>query len=361
MEFGEDLSLNLLGEDDNLIFDDIMVDTSGAPKKEVQPPVGKKIDESGEDIKSPESVAGEEGKTKIPGKEGSISSPNDDLSPIYSSLAAHLHDSGVLSNLKDDKPIKDFNSLKDAIAEEIKNGISETQRAYKEAAERGVAEDDYFAYEKMMSQLNNITETVLQSPENAELRGKIIAQDFLNRGFDKEDAEKYAKRSIDLGEDLEDATKSLGRIKEFTTSEFQKRQEAEKAKEESVNKDIKQFIDKKKEFIDGIDIDENQKEKLYKQITTPVARDKAGTILSKYGKALKDDPIEMRVTTEYLFMITDGFKDFSKLNNTIETAKTKELDTLLKNNSSAFMTDGTGSKRKDDQTNFLMGDLEIDI
>ena len=166
---------------------------------------------------------------------------------------------------------------------------------------------------------------------------------------------------MDIGEDVQDATNALKRIKDFTISNFESQKKAIQEEQDNVNKSIKEFIDKKSEFINGIKLDDNDREKLYKQITTPVARDKEGNPLSKYGKALKDDPSATRATVEYLFMITDGFKDFSKLTNTIESSKTKELDDLLRSNSSSFTQGNNNPKFTDTTTSFLVDDLEPHI
>jgi hypothetical protein len=370
MTLGDDLSLdlNLLDEGtDQTLFEDIVIpDDNSQPeikKTEVSQPQPKT---SSEKPNVSESVAGEEEKAKSPEKKAdtSISSPdsdNDKLSEVYSSLATHLHKSGVLSSLNTEKPVKSFADLQEAIKSEITNGLDEITKSYKEAMERGVPQDEFVQYERTMQQLNSITPEVLADDNNSELRFKVLAQDFLNRNFTREEAERYAKRSVDLGEDVEDAKKAIENIKSFTKVQFEQKEKEIKEREEKVNTDLKQFIDKTTEVIDGIKLDDNQKEKLFKQITTPIARDKDGKVLSKYGKALTDDPVKMKVITEYLFMITDGFSDFSKLNTTIETGKTKELDEILKSSVSTFSQDGSYTSQIDNESKFLTGDFEIDV
>ena len=368
MDLGDDLSLDLLEEgSDTMLFGDLDVK---APEGQTEVKKEPEIKQSGEGPvkKDSESVAGEEEKTVIPEKKASdsISSPkggeSEDLSQVYSSLATHLHKSGVLSSLNEDTPIKSFNDLQKAIKNEITNGIDTISKSYQEAMERGVSEDEFVQYERAMGQLNAITPDVIKDENSSELRFKILAQDFLNRNFTREEAEKYAKRSVDLGEDITDAEKALGNIKQHTQSQFDKRQGEIEEEEKQVNNDIKQFIDKTSEVIDGIKLDDNQKERLFKQITTPIGRDKeTGNVISKYGKALREDPVKMKVMTEYLFMITDGFSDFSKLNTEIETEKTKELDNILKQSISSFSQDGSATSGTDKESSFLIGDLDIDV
>ena len=369
MDLGDDLSLDLLEEgSDQMLFEDLDVK---APTGQTE--VKKELDkQSGEDPpkKDLESVAGEGDKTQAPEKkaDASISSPkaegsDDDLSQVYSSLATHLHKSGVLSSLDKDTPVKSFNDLQKAIKNEITNGVDEISRSYQEAMEKGVPQDEFVQHERTMAQLDSITPELIKDENSSDLRFKILAQDFLNRNFTREEAEKYAKRSVDLGEDIEDAEKALGNIREHTLAQFEKRQGEIKEEEKKDVDSIKQYIDKTSEVIDGIKLDDNQKDRLFKQITTPIGRDKeTGTILSRYGKALREDPVKMKVMTEYLFMITDEFSDFSKLNNTIETEKTRELDDILKQSVSNFSQDGSSiASGKDKESSFLTGDWQIDV
>lgn len=372
MSLGDDLSLdlNLLDEGgDNTLFEDLDADTINLASKQPEKKETKtQTSSEGPDLTGSESVAGEGEKTKAPEKkaDSSISSPkadeSGDLSHVYSSLAAHLHKSGVLSSLDEKTSVKDFNDLQKLIKAEITSGVDELTKSYQEAMEKGVPQDEFIQYERQIQQLESLTPEVIKAESNSDLRFKILAQDFLNRNFTREEAERYAKRSVDLGEDIEDAQKAIENIKSFTKKQFEVRQEQIKEEEEKVTNNIKQFIDKTSEVINGIKIDDNQKDKLFKQITTPIARDKeSGKPLSKYGKAMSEDPVKMKVMTEYLFMITDGFSDFSKLNTTIETEKTKELDNLLKSSSSAFATSAGTVNTKDKESSFLSGDWQIDV
>ena len=72
---------------------------------------------------------------------------------------------------------------------------------------------------------------------------------------------------------------------------------------------------------------------------------------------MSDNPIKMRVMNEYMFMLTKGYTDFSKLSNMVESKVTNDLDKLLKT-SSSILTQGMET---DNESKFGLEDIKIDI
>jgi hypothetical protein len=308
---------------------------------------------------TPESVAGKEGKGTPDAKTSSPSVDNDKLSAIYSSVATHLHETGVLPSLNSEETkIKSAEDLQTAIQAEITHGLEETVKQYKEAMQRGEPESAYVKYAKQEQQLASITDDMLDAQEGAQLRYKINAQDFLNRGFDVEEAKKFAQRSADLGEDVNDAKKALERIKEHNKNTYDADVAAKISKEEEAVKSIKDFITNTDEIIKGVKLNPLAKENLVKQMTTAVGRDDKGDPITAYGDALTKDPVKTKAVTEYLFMVTKGFTDFSKINNLIASKTTSRIDDVLRQTGSNFLG---GKIAGDDQSSFSIGDeFELD-
>lgn len=317
-----------------------------------------------------ESVVGEEDKNKTSEENTTQvnvgnSSPDSKMSQIYSSLATHFRDSGVLSSLNlEETPINSIEDLQAALEKEISSKLTDKQKEYEELRTKGVPTEKYLQYQAQLDNLETITPEAIASDDDkaVKLRFNIIAQNFLNRGFEQEEAMKYARTSVDLGEDKQDAAKALQDIKTHIKTKFDTEIANLAAEEQKVNTNIKEFIDNKSELVKGIKITAPTKEKLFKQMTTATSRDENGNPLSEYGRALKEDPVKMQVLTEYLFMVTKGFSDFSKFTNTIESKKTREIDEILKNNGSALLQGGAVNLNNSDaNSSFLSDDFKLDI
>lgn len=370
MDQGDSLTLGMLSEDNSLEEDFVLEDANKGLTNDLDnPPVDtgiiekdKEKDKNISEEETPESVAEKDKETP----EKANTSPGDDskMSKIYSSLAAHLNEKGVLPSLNiEETEIKSIEDLQNAIKSEIDNSLSERQRAYEKAVEEGEPIDEYLKYTQQTAYLEGITDEKISAVDEADLRFNLIGQDFLNKGFSKEDAIKYAKRSQDLGEDIEDAKSALSRIKEFNTQSYQKSVEAKKnAEKEAVDK-IKSFVNNTDEIIKGIKLTKTTKDELLKQMTTATGRDEKGNPLTKYGEALTKDPVKTKAITEYMFLITKGFTDFSKINTLITTKANQGIDNLLRSTGGDFLDSGKVNLNiNDDNSSFLIGDeFNLDI
>ena len=359
----EDIVLESLSKDlDKFVPEGKKDEVKNEPVVEtVQPGDKDNQGTASEGKKSPESVASEEGKGGAPTADSSSPTGNDKLPGIISSLATHFHEKGVLPSLNlEEKKINSIEDLQEAINAEIKNGLEENVRMYKEAMEKGVPQDAYTDYERQKQILESIEPGRLENNNEAELRFGIIAQDFINRGYSQDEARKFAKRSVDLGEDVADSKNALGRLKEHNEKSYNEYiEKAAKEEQDSIDK-VKSFVNNSEEFMKGVKLTKAVKDGLIKQMTTPVERDENGKLVSAYGKALKEDPLKVRTMTEYLFFITDGFKDFSKMTNVIESKTGRDIEEMLRNSGEGFLSQG-GKAPVNDQSKFTLGDYEIDV
>lgn len=365
-----DLNLGMLSENDNqedFSLEEISLsqDLDNQIVNEALKPKEINQDLISEDDKNitPESVA-EEDKSKAPEVSKPSPGSDDKLSQIYSSLATTFHEAGVLPSLNlEEKKITSIEQFKEAIQTEIDNAKSESQREYDAAMKGGEPKNDYINYVKQKEMLNGITEDVISSESNSKTRFNIIAQNFINKNFSEEDAIKYARRSQDLGEDIEDSKKALEELKAFNESHYQSKVSSKKQKEtENVNK-VKDFVNNSNEFIKGVSLTQATKDNLIKQMTTSVGRDEKGEPITEYGKSLIDDPVKTKTVTEYMFMITKGFTDFSKINSLIASKATKDIDDVLRNNAGFLTEDGkVNFNNIDNESTFSINDeFKLDV
>ena len=132
---------------------------------------------------------------------------------FYSSALKALKDDGILPDL-DDEFISDATSpekFAEAIELQVNARLEEANKRVKEALDNNVQVDDVRKFENAINYLNNIDDEKLseESDEAEVLRKQIIYQDYINKGFKPDRAEKEVQKSFNAGTDIEDAIDAL--------------------------------------------------------------------------------------------------------------------------------------------------------
>ena len=317
-----------------------------------------------------ESVGSEKVDTK--GKE-STSSKETGASPktnFYSSIASALKEEGILSDL-DDETLSKIESPEDfaeAMEAQIKAQLDERQKRVDEALQVGIEPNEVRKYEGTISYLNTITEDAIidESAEGEKLRKQLIFQDFLNRGFSKERAQRETQKSISSGSDIEDAKEALASNKEYFKQEYdniiaeaREAEEAEKARLKKEAADLKKAILEDKEVFEGLELDKTTREKVYNSISKPVYRDpETGEYLTAVQKYERDNRPDFLKKLGVLFTLTDGFTNLDKL---VKPAAKKQVRKSLRE---LEHTINTTRRNTDGSLNFISGvsdDLESKV
>lgn len=308
-----------------------------------------------------ESVGSEKVDTK--GKE-STSSKETGASPktnFYSSIASALKEEGILSDL-DDETLSKIESPEDfaeAMEAQLKARLDERQKRIDEALQVGVEPDEVRRYEGTISYLDTITEDAVidESAEGEKLRKQLIFQDFLNRGFSKERAQRETQKSISSGSDVEDAKEALASNKEYFKQEYdniiakaREAEEAEKARLKKEAADLKKAILEDKEVFEGLELDKTTREKVYNSISKPVYRDpETGEYLTAVQKYERDNRPDFLKKLGVLFTLTDGFTNLDKL---VKPAAKKQVRKSLRE---LEHTINTTRRNTDGSLNFMSG------
>lgn len=365
---GLDMS-NILSPDevDNLFTDD------GGEETQVIPPEKQEEDKDNKTtteipevdpeslFDESESVGSEKVDTK--GKE-STSSKETGASPktnFYSSIASALKEEGILSDL-DDETLSKIESPEDfaeAMEAQLKAQLDERQKRIDEALQVGIEPDEVRKYEGTISYLNTITEDAIidESAEGEKLRKQLIFQDFLNRGFSKERAQRETQKSISSGSDVEDAKEALASNKEYFKQEYdniiaeaRKAEEAEKARLKKEAADLKKAILEDKEVFEGLELDKTTREKVYNSISKPVYRDpETGEYLTAVQKYERDNRPDFLKKLGVLFTLTDGFTNLDKL---VKPTAKKQVRKSLRE---LEHTINTTRRNTDGSLNFMSG------
>lgn len=288
----------------------------------------------------PESVGSE--KVDTQGKEDTTSKKETGTSPktnFYSSIASALKEEGILSALDEEtlSKIQTPEDFAEAMENELKAKLDERQKRIDEALQVGVEPDEVRKYEGTINYLNTITEDAIsdESANGEKLRKQLIFQDFLNRGFSKERAQRETQKSFNSGSDVEDAKEALASNKEYFQQEYEDliaearaEEEAEKARTKKEAEELKKSILDEKEIFKGLELDKTTREKVYNSISKPVYKDpETGQYLTAIQKYERDNRQDFLKKIGLLFTMTDGFTNLDKL---VKPTATKQVKKSLR-------------------------------
>lgn len=302
-----------------------------------------------EEIFGTESVGNEDNKNtgNEPSsfKEGTSPKTNN----FYSSIANALKKDGIFPDIDDESlaKIKSPEDFAEMFENQVQAKLDEKQQRVDKALNYGVELSDIQKYETTLDYLNNITDDVLsdESEQGENIRRQMIYNDFINRGYSKERAEREIKKSFDSGSDIEDAKEALQSNKEFYKKSYDNLVNEAKAETEKLNKQIKEDSEKLKNSIlndskvfGGLQIDTSTRRKVLDNISKPVYKDPdTGKLLTAIQKYEADNKLDFIKNVGLLYTLTDGFKNLDKLvGNEVkrETKKAmRELENTINNTS----------------------------
>ena len=299
----------------------------------------------------PEGVSSKEKEKEDTNSEKVSTSPNKNF---FSSVAKAFAEEGIFPDLNEDEiaNINTAESFREIIDKQIQSQLSERQKRADEALNAGLEPDDIRKYENTLSYLEEVTDNKLEeeTTEGEELRKRLIYQDYINRGFSQERATKEVKRSIDSGNDIEDAKEALNSNKEYFKSQYNKllndaKEEQKKYEQERKNQaeQLKKSIIEEKKVFGDIEVDKPTRQKIFDNLSKPIYKDEeTGTYMTALQKYQHDNPNEFIKNVSTIFTLTDGFKNLNKLVKGKVNKEVKKGFRDLENalNNTARTTDG---------------------
>lgn len=278
-----------------------------------------------EDLFESESVGS--GKEDKQGKEDT-SPDGTGISPktnFYSSIASALKEEGIFQNLDDSKAseIKDAESFAQAFRDEVTAQLDERQKRIDEALNAGIEPSEVQKYERTLNYLDSIKDENIsdESEQGEQLRRQLIYNDFINRGYSKERAQREVKKSFDAGTDIEDAKESLKSNKEFFKSSYDSIvEEAKKEEEKEIEKRKKDAETLKKNILEEekvfgeLQIDKATRQKVFDNVSKPVYKDpETGELFTALQKYEMDNRLDFLKNVGLIYTLTDGFKNLDGL------------------------------------------------
>lgn len=324
---------------------------------------------SEDDSESPESVGSEENTQE---KEGTTSnksgtSPNN----FYSSIAKALKEDGTLPDLDDDilDKVQTAEDFAEAIETQVRARLDEKQKRIDEALGVGVEPNAIQQYERTIDYLDGITDELIsdESEKGETLRKQLIYQDFINRGYSKERANREVTKSFNAGSDIDDAKEALQSNKDFFKDSYDNLiKEAKEAETKRINDQKKEAETLKKSILEDdkvfgeLVVDKTQRKKIYDNISKPVYKDPdTGEYLTAIQKYEQENHTDFMKYVGLIYTLTDGFKNLDGL---VKNKVNKEMKKGLKNlentlNNSTRNSDGSlsfvTSRRSDDDDSYF--------
>ena len=327
----EELDLNniLSPEEMDNLFDEEGSETQETPPESTEEKEKNKetteVQVDAEDLFESESVGS--GKEDKQGREDTTPdrSGTSPKTNFYSSIASALKEDGIFQNLDDDKAkeIKDAESFAQAMRDEVTAQLDERQKRIDEALNAGIEPSEIQKYEKTLNYLDSIKDENIsdESEQGEQLRRQLIYNDFINRGYSKERAQREVKKSFDAGTDIEDAKESLKSNKEFFKNSYDSIvEEAKKAEEKEIEERKKDAETLKKNILEEekvfgeIQIDKATRQKVFDNISKPVYKDpETGELFTALQKYEMDNRLDFLKNVGLIYTLTDGFKNLNGL------------------------------------------------
>lgn len=327
----EELDLNniLSPEEMDNLFDEEGSETQETPPESTEEKEKNnettEVQVDAEDLFESESVGS--GKEDKQGKEDTTPdrSGTSPKTNFYSSIASALKEDGIFQNLDNDKAkeIKDAESFAQAMRDEVTAQLDERQKRIDEALNAGIEPSEIQKYEKTLNYLDSIKDENIsdESEQGEQLRRQLIYNDFINRGYSKERAQREVKKSFDAGTDIEDAKESLKSNKEFFKNSYDSIvEEAKKAEEKEIEERKKDAETLKKNILEEekvfgeIQIDKATRQKVFDNISKPVYKDpETGELFTALQKYEMDNRLDFLKNVGLIYTLTDGFKNLNGL------------------------------------------------
>lgn len=269
-----------------------------------------------------ESVGSEDKKEE---KEDTPQSKGNTSPKFYSSIAKAFAEEGIFPDLDEEaiSKIETPEDFRDLVEQQIQAGLDERQKRIDEALNAGVEPTAIKQFETTLNYLNSLQESDINSEtdEGENLRKKLIYQDFINRGYSKERADREVQKSLNGGTDIDDAKEALKSNKDFFKEQYQKLVEnakeeeaTEVAKRKEQAEQLKNSILSDKKVFGDLELDKATRQRIYDSIAKPVYKDpETGEMLSAIQKYEMEHRTDFLKNLGLIFTLTNGFKSLDGL------------------------------------------------
>jgi phosphoglycolate phosphatase-like HAD superfamily hydrolase len=321
-----------------------------------------------------ESVGSEDNKDS---KEDTTTKESGTSPNFFSSIATAFAEEGIFPDLDDKaiKEIKDAQSFRAAIDNQIKAGLDEQQKRVIEALDNGVEPDQIRQHENLIAWLDSQKKNIaVEGDAGDDLRRRIIMQDYINKGFKEERAKQKVDKIFEEGSEIEEAEEALQSLYQHYSDNYKKilKEAKDKAIEDEEERKQasarikKNILEDKDKLFGEVEIDKNVRQKAFDAVSKPIYKDpKTGDTYTALQKLELDNREEFISKLGLLYALTDGFTSINKL---VDTKVKKEIkkgfsDLERKINTTARNSHGNLDfiSGTNDENSFIGKGIKLDI
>lgn len=244
--------------------------------------------------------------------------------------------------------------------QEYINTLSDEDRQLYEAKEAGVQLDQVGKIDNAIKSYSSFSDEKLEDEENVDTAKAIVKEYMRLKGFEDDEIDETVdlyeengslpKRSVKARDKIVESLKGQkNQLVENSKQEKKKQQDQIEEQKQTLKKTINNF----QEVVPGLKLDEQTKQEVYKDMTTPVAEDDQGNPMDALSYQRAKNPHVFDAVIYYYNRLglmnfdDDGnFKpDFSKITKKAQTKAARELDKVLNNQSNEAFKPNKGSKK----------------
>ena len=274
--------------------------------------------------------------------EESDESKSSSSSPLIP-YAKYLKEEGVLPNFDLEKFDGSIDGLREGMYSEIVSGIEAYKQSLPDRVKTIIERyEDGIPFEKLIEIDSNKVKYSSFTDEqlsNEEIQRNLLKEYFSQTTkFSKEKIEKEINRLADLQELEEEAKAVLPELIALQDEEERKAIEQVKIQKEQQEQQrlqeleaVKVAVEEINEIIPGNKISTVMKQKIFKNLTTPVAQTEEGIPVNKLGAYRINNPVKTEIILNYIFEATNEFKDWSVFNKGTKRAVISELENAARN------------------------------
>lgn len=275
-------------------------------------------------------------------KEDTESNSNENSSSPLVPYAKYLKEEGILPNFDIEKFDGSINGLREGMFTEINQGVDAYKNSLPDVVkhlinnyEAGVPLEKLLQIDSERAKYTSYSEDDLGNEDTQ----KELVRDYLTKTtkYSPERIDRDIQRLVDLQELETEAKAVLPELvaiqNEVEQQELayvqQQKVEAEQNRLQELET-LQKTLEETDEIIPGNKMSNLIRQKIFKNLTTPVGYTEQGQPLNKLGAYRQKEPVKTEIILNYIFEATNEFKDWSAFSKGAKRAIISEIENAAK-------------------------------
>lgn len=257
-------------------------------------------------------------------KDNELSSSSNILSELVNAMQEEgwfeLKDGEILDIKTPQEFEKVIEKIRDTALETEQRDWTQQQRDYFNAIKNGMPHETVVQHQQLQSNLDTITDDVIEDENNEQLRRNILKAYYNTTGLDNDEVEDVIDTIFKEGSDIEKSKKFKNKLKALSEENFKKQQEAlsednkkKTAAIEAQQKEYKEFVGALEEILPGEKLTPRIKKEVDTALTKPVSYDENGNPRNIISDFFAKEGSKGAFKIAYLLKVTEGLKNMDKL------------------------------------------------